>query len=62
MLSWPVVGVKEGGGAGVSSTVLIRVLGTYFLVNQFSFEQSELCFSTCSGLIKIVLCDVLKGD
>ena len=54
------VGVKEGGG--VSSTVLIRVLGTYFLVNQFSFEQSELCFITCSSLIKIVLCDVLKGD
>lgn len=55
------VGVKEEGG-GVSSTVLIRVLGTYFLVNQFSFEQSELCFSTYSSLIKIVLCDVLNGD
>ena len=52
------------GGEGVNNTVLIKVIGTYFLMNQFSLEQSELYFmpSNCSSLIKIVLSGILKGD
>ena len=51
-----------GGGGGVHKQHCPYESYWHFLMNQFSFEQSESRLNNCFSLIKIVLCDILKGN